>query len=204
MAVVTGISSLICIQAGTPPEPGRAELGSVPAALPAADREEDLNWQNTDTHTICVQMEEAAAEQQPKKLTQLAASRASWVRMGVASNLHTAAATLELLSRDTDTGVRECVARNVRAPSAVLVRLSYDQGIRVRRAVAGNVRCPVRTWHRLVNHDPPFIAELLDDECPQEIVIRLAHDNYSLVRWLVARHPNCPPYIRAMLQLADL
>lgn len=97
------------------------------------------------------------------RLSQLAKSKNSEIRLRVAEDTNTPADVLSELSRDSVHWVRANVANNPSTPVSDLIRLSQDREPMVRACVAKNPRTPVEIIEQLSRDPVWWVAQCVSE-----------------------------------------
>ncbi|MGD1912520.1 MAG: hypothetical protein ACFB2X_17225 [Rivularia sp. (in: cyanobacteria)] len=142
-------------------------------------------------------------------LKQLAEDNISMVRLGVAENPHTPSSLLELLVVDKDNTVVIAVAAHANTSLNILEQLSIlgkpDNQIKQTAIKALLNRFPDRISKILAacitSKTPTFtrLLVLLHPSTPKEILEQNIHSSSWLERYAIAKNPNTPSNIRAVL-----
>ena len=129
-------------------------------------------------------------------LNLLARDSESGVREAVAENPSTPAETLNLLARNSDwrdSSISKAVAGHPNTPAETLNLLAKDSNASVREAVAENPSTPAETLNLLARNSRSVReAVAKNPNTPAEALNLLARDSYYGIRWAVARNPSTP------------
>ena len=121
----------------------------------------------------------------------------SRLKIQIAVSRLTPAETLNLLARDSESGVREAVAENPSTPAETLNLLARNSDWRdssISKAVAGHPNTPAETLNLLAKDSNASVREAVarHPSTPAETLNLLASDGQSIVREAVAKNPNTP------------
>lgn len=118
------------------------------------------------------------------------------VRLQLAQDEKTDAATLDFLSQDKRWQVRAAVALHPTTAPDTLKKLSVDEIPQVLAAVASNINCPQDVIPVFLQHTNPLVLSglLHNVRLPANCATQLMHDNKVplAIRQRAAQHPNVP------------
>jgi hypothetical protein len=157
----------------------------------------------------------------PKALALLATFNDWRLRQAVAKHPQTPEATIALLTRDSDYDVRTSAAEHPLLRQRDLKRLSADPHFAVRLAVAERADTPGEVLDTMVFDDTDHVREavlanprvsaaaralhngvMFGAFVPQRALTKLASGN-SMIRKIIASHPECSSKLRAELAVDD-